>query len=101
MLITPQVLLNVSTAAIHDFKLAPIPNDSLVKGSQTLMVQLIADEVDPNELQVVSFHPGTIFSETAEKAGLSRDSFPWDNGKQTPIVSPTSLRGRVKRHRKS
>jgi NAD(P)-dependent dehydrogenase (short-subunit alcohol dehydrogenase family) len=80
------VLINVSTAAIHNFKTAPLPNYSLAKNAQTLLLQLVADETSPEEMQIVSFHPGAILSEAAEKYGLTKDSLAWDNGKQPSQV---------------
>ncbi|KAI9167972.1 D-erythrulose reductase [Paramyrothecium foliicola] len=79
LLTSEQVLLNVSTAAIHQFDVAPMPNYSLVKNAQTLLVQLLAQEVSPEEVQVISFHPGAIYSESVENMGLTRETLPWDN----------------------
>ena len=46
------------------------------------MLQAIAREVDPKELQIVSFHPGAILSEASRTAGLDETSLPWDDGEK-------------------
>ncbi|RTE69775.1 hypothetical protein BHE90_015850 [Fusarium euwallaceae] len=73
-------IVYVSTAAIHVPSIAAaFPNYSLSKMSGHLLVQKIAEEVDREKLQVVSFHPGQILSETARSAGLDENSFPFDD----------------------
>ncbi|KAH7126072.1 hypothetical protein EDB81DRAFT_846732 [Dactylonectria macrodidyma] len=49
----------------------------------------IAEEVDRKKLQIVSFHPGQILSETARSAGLDENSAPFDDGASR---TPTDLR---------
>ncbi len=72
----------VSTAAIHDRIIAnTLPSYSLTKTAGHLLLQKVADGVDQKKLQVVSFHPGSILSETTRNAGLDENSFAWDNGK--------------------
>ncbi|KAM0415663.1 hypothetical protein ACHAPT_013390 [Fusarium lateritium] len=44
-----------------------------------LLVQKIAEEVDREKLQIISFHPRQILSETARSAGLEENSFPFDD----------------------
>ncbi|KAJ4157674.1 hypothetical protein NW754_009322 [Fusarium falciforme] len=44
-----------------------------------LLVQKIAEEVDREKLQIVTFHPGQILSEKARSAGLDENSFPFDD----------------------
>ncbi|KAK5048214.1 hypothetical protein LTR84_005884 [Exophiala bonariae] len=73
-------LVYVSTAAIHSRSIAAsLPTYTLTKMSGHLMLQKIAEEVDQNKLQVVSFHPGMILSETSRNAGLDENSLPWDH----------------------
>jgi hypothetical protein len=45
-----------------------------------LLLQKIAEEVDRESLQIVSFHPGQILSETARSAGLDESSYSFDDG---------------------
>ncbi len=44
------------------------------------MVQQIAKWVSPDDLQIVSFHPGLIFTSAAEKAGYTPTTINWDDG---------------------
>lgn len=77
-----QHLVYVSTAAIHDESVAAfLPTYSLTKAAGHYLMQKIAVEVDQKELQIVSFHPGSILSETSRTAGLDESSFSWDDGK--------------------
>ncbi len=77
-----QYLVYVSTAAIHSKSIAAsLPTYSLSKTSGHLVLQKIAGEVDRKKLQVVTFHPGMILSETSRNAGFDETSLPWDNGK--------------------
>jgi len=46
----------------------------------TLFVQLLSIQVPIEELQVVSFHPGAIFSDGTRDMGLTEDVFPFDQG---------------------
>lgn len=76
-----KALVNVSTQAIHDFNIAgKLPNYTLTKNAGTLLVQMIAKDVSSLELQVVSFHPGGIFTEGTQSGGWKKDDFPWDDG---------------------
>jgi len=45
------------------------------------MMQLIADDADPRDMQVVSFHPGSVLSDTVRSAGFDETSKDWDDGK--------------------
>ncbi|KAM0128882.1 hypothetical protein ACHAP3_008051 [Botrytis cinerea] len=73
-------LVYVSTAAIHDESVAAfLPTYSLSKAAGHYLMQKIAVEIDQKELQIVSFHPGSILSETSRTAGLDESSFSWDD----------------------
>ncbi|KAH6971366.1 hypothetical protein BKA56DRAFT_677498 [Ilyonectria sp. MPI-CAGE-AT-0026] len=73
-------IVYVSTAAIHDQTIAAaLPTYSLSKTSGHLLLQKISAEVDRKRLQIVSFHPGQILSETARSAGLDENSAPFDD----------------------
>jgi hypothetical protein len=45
-----------------------------------LLIQSIAEDVDREKLQIVTFHPGQILSDTARAAGLDESSAPFDDG---------------------
>jgi len=46
----------------------------------TLAIQYVAQEVDPNDMQVVSFHPGVIYTEAWSNMGVLEDFIPFDDG---------------------
>jgi hypothetical protein len=48
-----------------------------------MLVQQIAKDIPPEELQIVSYHPGGVFTELAERAGFKKDDPRWDDG--TPL----------------
>ncbi|KAL7945811.1 short chain dehydrogenase [Trichoderma barbatum] len=73
-------LVNISTKYIHDFEVAAAyPNYSASKSAGTILVQQVAKRVSPDDLQIVSFHPGSIFTSAAEKAGYTRTTLNWDD----------------------
>ncbi|KAH8889422.1 NAD(P)-binding protein [Thozetella sp. PMI_491] len=73
-------LVNVSSGAIHGFQASGrVPHYSLTKNSGTLAIQQIAKDVDPEDMQVVSFHPGLVFTPMGEGLGVSKDAYPWDS----------------------
>ncbi|GAB1320961.1 Short-chain dehydrogenase [Madurella fahalii] len=77
----PKYIVNVSSTAIHNFTTESsfIPTYALTKGSGTLLMQQIAKDTDPKEMQIVSFHPGGILSESAKNVGYDESSLDWDD----------------------
>jgi hypothetical protein len=58
-----------------------IPSYALTKNSAALFLQQVARHVDVKDMQIVSFNPGSILTETARKAGFDETSgILWDNG---------------------
>lgn len=49
------------------------PAYTLSKLTGTLLFQLIAQTVQPEKLQVVSFHPGLIYNDAWQQMGLPKD----------------------------
>ncbi|KAJ5459589.1 uncharacterized protein N7458_001141 [Penicillium daleae] len=49
------------------------------QGKRDASKKLIAKCVSPDDLQIVSFHPGLIFTGAAEKAGYTRTTLNWDD----------------------
>jgi hypothetical protein len=45
------------------------------------LLQLIARDVLPEDMQVVSFHPGLIFSDFVRDIGLKENEQDWDSRK--------------------
>ncbi|KAI1108876.1 NAD(P)-binding protein [Nemania sp. NC0429] len=74
-------LVHVSTASIHEFVDfgAQYLSYGLTKHAGQLTLQLIAQDTPPETMQIVSFHPGAIFTEAAQATGWTEDSAPWDN----------------------
>jgi NAD(P)-dependent dehydrogenase (short-subunit alcohol dehydrogenase family) len=50
------------------------------KAGFTQMLQYLADEVPVDRCQILSCHPGRIFTEGAAAAGFTEDSIEWDSG---------------------
>lgn len=46
-----------------------------------MMMQQIARLVKPDDLQVVSFDPGSVFTTAAKNAGFTEVDFAWDHRK--------------------
>ncbi|KAI0125759.1 hypothetical protein BJ170DRAFT_632400 [Xylariales sp. AK1849] len=70
----------VSTCAIHDWGLnAPYPGYGLTKNAGTLVMQLIARDMPPEKMQIVSFNPGPVYTQNVKTAGWSEDAFPWND----------------------
>ncbi|KAL8367201.1 hypothetical protein RB599_010279 [Gaeumannomyces hyphopodioides] len=82
----PKSLVNVSTAAIHMFDKSvstfsvSVPSYGLSKNAGTLALQLVAADVEPAQLQVVSFHPGTVHTEVFQRdIGVGPRDLPFDD----------------------
>ncbi|KAJ4484994.1 short-chain dehydrogenase/reductase [Lentinula edodes] len=70
-------LVNVSTAGIQ---MNPAPNQNpyvTSKAAFTALLGRIADEHPVEDVQIISFHPGVLYSETVAKH-IDRDLFDWD-----------------------
>jgi hypothetical protein len=66
---------------------AASPEYGLTKSAGTLALQYIAQEVDPAKLQVVSYHPGCIYTEAWQRLGVPRDFVPFDDGESCSFPS--------------
>jgi NAD(P)-dependent dehydrogenase (short-subunit alcohol dehydrogenase family) len=82
----PKALINISTAAIHIASstyspmVASGPDYPLTKGAGTLALQFVAQDTDPAEFQIVTYHPGFIYTASWERAGLPSDIMKFDDG---------------------
>lgn len=73
--------------AIHNFEFVKsFPAYCASKNAGTLMVQLFAQGVAPDDMQVLSYHPGAIWTDTVERSGVPKDLIVWDDGM---IASPS------------
>ncbi|KIK66730.1 hypothetical protein GYMLUDRAFT_238966 [Collybiopsis luxurians FD-317 M1] len=74
----PLYLVHVSTAGIHMY---PTPTRTAYSSSKTAFMALlghIADERKVDDLQIISYHPGSLYSEAATKIDIPRDLVNWD-----------------------
>ncbi|PTB70202.1 NAD(P)-binding protein [Trichoderma citrinoviride] len=73
-------LVNLSTMAIHAFEqVRMFPAYCASKNAGTLLVQLFAQDVSPDDMQVLSFHPGAIWTDGVKKSGVPKEAFAWDD----------------------
>ncbi|KAJ8124318.1 hypothetical protein O1611_g9324 [Lasiodiplodia mahajangana] len=74
-------LVHVSTASIHEFVMfaSDYLGYGLTKHSGQLLLQLIAQDTPPEKMQIVSYHPGAIYTESAKASGWAEDALPWDH----------------------
>ncbi|KAJ4403884.1 hypothetical protein N0V85_004992 [Neurospora sp. IMI 360204] len=77
-------LINISTASAHishpeySPTFAACPEYGFTKATAGLFFRYIAQQSDPERLQVVSFHPGTIYSEIWQGLGVEKNILPFD-----------------------
>ncbi|KAI0966500.1 hypothetical protein F4678DRAFT_288118 [Xylaria arbuscula] len=73
-------VVNVSTFSIHNFEVnQATPSYGLSKNAAALTLQLLAMEVPVSDMQIVSFHPGFIFTNSAKQLGYTDPNLPWDH----------------------
>ncbi len=93
---TWQVMLNVSTAAIHMLFESQMvaasrrPVYGLTKNAGTMLVQQVAKDVSPDQLQVINFHPGVLYNAAFEAIGVKETDLPFDSRKLIHPSPPTS-----------
>lgn len=78
-----KALVNLSSAIIHQLQGAGqmFSTYSATKSAGTMLVQSLASHNKPSEMQIVSFHPGSILSDMARNAGYGENSgIAWDDG---------------------
>ncbi|KAJ4029050.1 hypothetical protein NW760_014936 [Fusarium oxysporum] len=54
------------------------PAYALTKASGSLFVQLVAKDESPDEMQIISFHPGMVHAPGWEVFGVNEDMLPFD-----------------------
>lgn len=85
-----QFLINISTASAHvsfpeySPALASSPEYGFTKATAGLFFRYIAQRSDPEKMQVVSIHPGTIYSELWQRLGVEKSVLPFDDSKSFP-----------------
>ena len=53
-----------------------MPGYQLTKNACTCMLQQIARDTPEENMRVISFHPSTVLTEAAKKAGYTEDTLP-------------------------
>lgn len=80
----PKVLINVASFLAHVLPANGSGGYATSKAAGSFMLQTLADETPVSTMQIISLHPGSIFSDAAKAAGYKEDSIPWDNGESRP-----------------
>ncbi|KAI1196228.1 NAD(P)-binding protein [Nemania serpens] len=70
-------LINISTISAHEWGFS-YDLYGLTKNSGTLAMQQIAKSVSPDDMQVVSLHPGVVLTDILKDASM-KDEIPWDS----------------------
>jgi len=75
--------INLTTTGIHNHysETAVFPTYGLTKNSGTLLMQKIAQDTDPKKMQVLSIHPGGVWTKMGKSHGVPDDAYDWDHGK--------------------
>lgn len=53
------------------------------------VLQNLADEAPAEKLQIISIHPGSLFTEAAQKSGYDENTIPWDTCAFLPFLPPS------------
>ena len=80
----------MTTASMHMLQnpvVAARPAYSLTKASGTLAAQLVASATTPENMQVISFHPGMVHGLGWAEMGITKDMLPFDDGRFFPLHS--------------
>ncbi|KAK0719058.1 hypothetical protein B0T21DRAFT_351819 [Apiosordaria backusii] len=75
-------LVSVSSSMVHnlDNENSFLAAYGATKNAGQVLIQQIARDVDPEKLQIISFHPGAIYSEGAQTGGVTKDMIDvWDD----------------------
>ncbi|KAH6867586.1 putative short-chain dehydrogenase [Thelonectria olida] len=76
----PKAVIHLASIAIHESKITgAYPLYGASKSAGTMLLQQVAKDVNPEHLQIISFHPGGIFTELAEQSGFKKDEEEWDD----------------------
>ncbi|KAK0663918.1 hypothetical protein QBC41DRAFT_328980 [Cercophora samala] len=75
-------LVSVSSSMAHnlDNENSFLSTYGATKNAGQVLFQQIARDVDPDKLQMISFHPGAVYSEGAQAGGVTKDMMDvWDD----------------------
>jgi len=59
------------------------PAYSITKSSGTLTIQILADRIPAEEMQILSFHPGMVYGAAWEAQGVPEDAIFLDDGESS------------------
>ncbi|KAI0159687.1 NAD(P)-binding protein [Xylariaceae sp. FL1272] len=80
-------LIYVSSVSVHDHNVGKEQlGYALTKNSFQLALQLITMNTPPEKMQVISYHPGAIFTESARDKGWTENTIPWDHEKLISLI---------------
>ncbi|CEL11022.1 hypothetical protein ASPCAL14129 [Aspergillus calidoustus] len=75
---TKKCLINVSTMAIYNPDAASTNlNYGASKNAAALLLQLLTRNVSVDEIQILSYHPGAVLTQTAREHGYDENTLPW------------------------
>ncbi|KAI1092720.1 NAD(P)-binding protein [Rostrohypoxylon terebratum] len=71
-------LIHVSTMAIHQWDIHPARAYGVTKSAGAAAIQTIALDVPPDQMQIINFHPGNIYTEIVIDSGYDEKILIWD-----------------------
>lgn len=78
--------------AIHEFEFVKaFPAYCASKNAGTLLVQMYAQTISPDDMQILSFHPGGIYTDGVKKSGVPEEAMAWDDGMSISSELPSSF----------
>lgn len=88
----------MSTVSIYMWSVAApeLRTYAVTKSASTALFQRIAQDVSPDELQIVSYHPGSVYTDQMRKIGLEEDFADFDDG----MCPPSSIYNKIEARRK-
>ncbi|KAK4224470.1 hypothetical protein QBC38DRAFT_458237 [Podospora fimiseda] len=72
----------ITTDMAHNLNISgegTLSSYALTKNAGQVLMQQIAQDMDPDHVQITSVHPGYVFTEGAEKLGVTDDMLEWDD----------------------
>ncbi|KAI1318158.1 NAD(P)-binding protein [Xylariaceae sp. FL0255] len=73
----PLAIVNVSTISAHEWGFS-YDLYGLTKNAGTLAMQQIAKSTSPDIMQVVSYHPGVVYTDIIKNLNYKKEDFAWD-----------------------
>lgn len=84
-ILTPnQFLVNVTSAVLHSHQHPVVIARAaygLSKSAGRLFMQLLANQIQSEKLQILTFHPGAVWNKAWIETGITKDRFVFDEGR--------------------